>query len=652
MQANPFPLLSLSLFGIQHAFFKRGLRLAKHIVYKVKPEIAAMLHTSLKTYSGTEKMNLSRREFMQFLATAYAAGFWGTAEAKRLGPQSKQAVDLYNIPAFGNVSLLHFTDVHAQLLPIYYREPDIHIGVGSMMGELPHLVGDYFLQHFNIPRNSPEAYALAYMDFTELATKYGAMGGFAHLATLVKRMRADRPGALLLDGGDSWQGSATALWTNAQDMIDACLMLGVDVMTGHWEFTYGMDRVKEVIEKDFAGKLDFVAQNVVDYEFEDPIFEPYTIKDVNGVRVAVIGQAFPYTPIANPRYLVKDWQFGINEERAQAMVDECRDKGAQIVVILSHNGMDIDLKMASRVTGVDAILGGHTHDAVPIAKAVRNRSGQTLVINSGSNGKFLSVLDFEFRNGKIRDHHYRLVPIFSNLIEPDAQMAAHIKTVRAPFLQKLNRKVAVADELLYRRGTFNGTFDQLIVDALLEHQSADMAFSPGFRWGTSLLPGEDITFDDIMSQTAITYPTVGTNNMTGTQIKEILEDIADNRFNTDPYYQQGGDMVRIGGLDYTIDPTAKKGNYISEMEIKGKKVQANKKYNVARWASVQEDAEGPPVWDVVSDYLGAMKHVKVDHIDMPRIKNVKGNPGISDTFTQSNAKHRKHIEDKRLQRKK
>lgn len=578
-------------------------------------------------------MNISRREFLQMLATAYAAGFWGTSQAKGLGPKSKEARDLYDIPPFGNVSLLHITDVHAQLLPTYYREPDIHIGVGSMMGELPHLVGDYFLKHFNIPRNSPEAYALAYMDFPELAAKFGAMGGYAQMATLVKRLRASRPGSLMLDGGDSWQGSATALWTNAQDMVDANLLMGVDVMTGHWEFTYGMDRVKEVIEKDFAGKLDFVAQNVVDYEFEDPIFAPYTIKEVNGVQVAIIGQAFPYTPIANPRYLVKDWQFGINETRAQAMVDECRDKGAQIVVMLSHNGMDIDLKMASRVTGMDAILGGHTHDAVPVATPVKNHGGQTLVINSGSNGKFLSVLDFEYRNGKVRGHHYRLVPIFSNLIEPDKEMAAHIKNVRKPFLQKLNRKVAVADELLYRRGTFNGTFDQLAVDSILEHQQAEIAFSPGFRWGTSILPGEVITFDDIMSQTAITYPTVGASDMTGKQIKDILEDIADNRFNTDPYLQQGGDMVRIGGLQYSIDPTATKGSYIADMELGGKKIMANKKYKVARWASVSEGAEGPAIWDVLSDYLGAMKHVKIKHLDMPKIKNVKGNPGIADELT-------------------
>lgn len=578
-------------------------------------------------------MNISRREFLQFLATAYAAGFWRHGLGQGLTPASKEAKDLYHIEPFGNVSLLHFTDCHAQLLPIYYREPDIHIGVGAMTGQVPHLVGSYFLEKFNIPRHSPEAYALAYMDFPELAKKYGAMGGFPCLATLVKRLRDSRPGSLLLDGGDTWQGSATSLWTNAQDMIDASLLLGTDVMTGHWEFTYGMERVKQVIDNDFQGKLDFVAHNVVDYEFEDPIFSPYTIKDVNGVKVAVIGQAFPYTPIANPRYLVEDWQFGINEERCQTMVDQARDEGAQVVVLLSHNGMDIDLKLASRVTGLDAILGGHTHDAIPVAKPVKNHSGKTLVINSGSNGKFLSVLDLEVRNGKVRDYHYRLVPVFANLIEPDTEMTAHVNKARAPFQDKLNEKLAVADELLYRRGTFNGTFDQLIVDALMQHEQAEIAFSPGFRWGTSMLPGEAITLDDVMSQTAITYPAVTTGPMSGQAIKDILEDIADNRFNTDPYYQQGGDMVRIGGLDYSIDPTAQKGKRISDMELGGKKIKAGKQYKVARWASVAKDAKGPAVWDVVADYLRAMKHVRVKHLNMPKIVNVKGNPGIADELT-------------------
>jgi sulfur-oxidizing protein SoxB len=577
-------------------------------------------------------MNISRREFLQLLATAYAAGFWRPGLAGTAGPVSSAAKDLYEIPAFGNVSLLHFTDCHAQLLPLYYREPDVHIGVGAMAGEVPHVVGKYFLKKFNIPANSPEAYALAYMDFPELAAKYGAMGGFAHLATLVKRLRASRPGSLLLDGGDSWQGSATALWTNAQDMVDACLLLGVDVMTGHWEFTYGMARVKEVIEKDFAGKIEFVAQNIVDYEFEDAVFKPYVIKDVNGVRVAVIGQAFPYTPIANPRYLIKDWQFGINEERCQSMIDKARDEGAQVVVLLSHNGMDIDLKMASRVTGLDAILGGHTHDAVPIAEPVKNRGGTTLVINSGSNGKFLSVLDFEYRNGKVRDYQFRLVPVFANLIEADPAMVAHIKAVRAPFEAKLSQKLAVADELLYRRGTFNGTFDQIIVDALMAQQDAEIAFSPGFRWGTNILPGEAITMDDVMSLTSTTYPEVTSGPMTGAALKEILEDIADNRFNDDPYMQQGGDMVRIGGLQYAIDPSVPKGNRIQDMELKGKRIEANKSYKVARWASM-EKTDGPPIWDVVSAHLQHLKHIKVEKLNAPKIINIKGNPGIAEELT-------------------
>lgn len=530
------------------------------------------------------------------------------------------------------MSLLHFTDCHAQLSPLYYREPDIHIGLGPMAGKVPHLVGKYFLEKFNIPRNSPEAYALTYMNFPELAAKYGAMGGFAHLATLVKQLRGSRPGSLLLDGGDTWQGSATSLWTNAQDMVDASLLLGVDIMTGHWEFTYGMERVKEIIENDFAGKLDFVAQNVVDREFEDPIFKPYVIKEINNVRVAIIGQAFPYVPIAHPRHMAEGWQFGINEERCQEMIDRARSEGAQIVVLLSHNGMDIDMKLASRVTGLDAILGGHTHDAIPVAEPVKNRNGTTLVINSGSNGKFLSVLDFDYRNGKVRDYKFHLVPVFSNLIEPDAQMSTHIKTVRAPFEAKLQKKLAVADELLYRRNTFNGTFDQIILDALMAHQDSEIAFSPGFRWGTSILPGETITLDDVMSQTAITYPTVTTNLLTGAQIKDILEDVADNRFNPDPYKQQGGDMARVGGLEYNIDPTVSIGLRIQDMTLKGKPLDAKKQYKVAGWASMTE-SKGTPIWDVVSEYLQDMKHVKINHLNMPKIKNVKGNPGIADELT-------------------
>ncbi|MEO9103074.1 MAG: thiosulfohydrolase SoxB, partial [Burkholderiaceae bacterium] len=430
-------------------------------------------------------MSLSKREFLQTLAAASAAGMLLGRHAQ--ADTAKAQSGLYDRPRFGNVSLLHMTDCHAQLKPVYFREPSVNLGIEDMRGRLPHLVGTHFLEATGIAPQTDLAHAFTYLDFEEAAQRYGRIGGFAYLATLVKLMKASRPGALLLDGGDTWQGSATALWTNAQDMVDAAKLLGVDVMTGHWEFTYGMERVKEIIEKDFAGKVDFVAQNVKTTDFGDPVFKPYVMREINGVPVAIIGQAFPYTPIANPRYLVSEWTFGIQDDNMQKVVDEARGKGAQVVVVLSHNGMDVDLKMASRVRGIDAIFGGHTHDGVPIALPVSNAGGKTLVTNAGSNGKFLGVMDFDVKEGKVADFRYSLMPVFSNQLKADAEMDALITKVRAPYEAKLAEKLAVTDGLLYRRGNFNGSWDQLICDAMMDVQGADIAFSPGFRWGTSLL---------------------------------------------------------------------------------------------------------------------------------------------------------------------
>ncbi len=456
----------------------------------------------------------------------------------------------YDFAKFGNVSLLHYTDCHAQLNPIYFREPHINLGIADMYGNPPHLVGEHLLKHFGIPANSPEAYAFSYLNFAEAAQKYGRVGGFAHLKTLVDQLRAERPGALLLDGGDTWQGSATSLWTNAQDMVDAQIKLGVDIMTAHWEFTYGAERVQEIIENDLANAgLDFVAQNVRDTDFEDPVFPAYVIREINGHNVAIIGQAFPYTPIANPRYMVPEWSFGIRDMEMQERVEEARDEGAEVVIVLSHNGMDVDLKMASRVSGIDAIMGGHTHDGVPQPIRVKDPDGNhTLVINSGSNSKFLSLLDLDVQDGKVKDFRYKLLPVFSELLPADPEMTAYIQSVREPYEQQLNEQLAVTEDTLYRRGNFNGTFDQVICDALMQELNAPIAFSPGFRWGVSVLPGQPITFDEVMTQTAMTYGTVTRNELSGEQIKTILEDVADNLFNTDPYYQQGGDMVRVGGL--------------------------------------------------------------------------------------------------------
>ncbi|MGM9488883.1 thiosulfohydrolase SoxB [Ideonella sp. YS5] len=577
-------------------------------------------------------MGISRRDFLQVLGAASAAGMglarWAEADA------ATASEGLYEAPRFGSVSFLHMTDCHAQLKPLSFREPSVNLGVGSMLGQWPHLVGDALLQRAALRPGTELAHAYTCLDFEQAARRYGRVGGFAHLATLVKRLKASRPGALLLDGGDTWQGSATSLWTEAQDMVEAAKLLGVDVMTGHWEFTYGMERVREIVEKDLKGRISFLAQNVKTADFGDPEFESHLMREINGVPCAIIGQAFPYTPIANPRYFVADWTFGIQEEPLQKLVDQVRAKGAQVVVLLSHNGMDVDLKMASRVRGIDAIFGGHTHDGVPVAIPVANAGGKTLVTNAGSNGKFLGVMDFELKGGRVADFRYRLLPVFSNQLPADPAMEALIAKVRAPYEARLADKLAVSDGLLYRRGNFNGSWDQLICDALMEVQGADIAFSPGFRWGTTLLPGEVITREAMMDQLAITYPYATVSEMSGETIKTVLEDVCDNLFNPDPYYQQGGDMVRVGGLSYTCTPGEAMGRRIDNMRLKGKPIEAGKTYKVAGWAPVAEAARTAPgtrpVWEVVEPWLKSQPggRVKPRALNTPTLVGVAGNPGL------------------------
>ena len=574
-------------------------------------------------------MNLSKRDFFQLLGAGTMAGMglgtYADADA------ATATNGLYDIPKFGSVSFLHMTDCHAQLKPIYFREPTVNLGVGSMKGRLPHLVGEHLLREAKVRPGSAQAHALTALDFEKAARRYGKVGGFAHLATLVKRLKASRPGALLLDGGDTWQGSATSLWTNGQDMVDAAKLLGVDIMTGHWEFTYGMERVKEIVEKDFAGKIEFLAQNIKTNDFGDQVFKPYVMREINGVPCAIIGQAFPYTPIANPRYMVADWAFGIQEETMQATVNEARAKGALVVVLLSHNGMDVDLKMASRVTGIDAILGGHTHDGMPVATLVSNKSGKTIVTNAGSNSKFLGVLDFEVKDKRITDFRYKLLPIFSNMLPADVEMDALITKVRAPYEAKLAEKLAITEGTLYRRGNFNGTGDQLLLDALMDVQGADLAFSPGFRWGTSLLPGQAITREWLMDMTATTYSYATVTEMSGETIKTVLEDVADNLFNPDPYYQQGGDMVRVGGMQYSCNPNEAMGKRIDDMRLNGKPIEAGKKYKVAGWAPVSEEAKtagGKPVWELAEQWLKAQGgKVSARKLNSPKLKAVLPNPG-------------------------
>ena len=572
---------------------------------------------------------MRRREFLQGLAAAAVSGL---PLAEAFAADDADGERFYgSLAPFGNVALLHITDCHAQLNPVRFREPSVNLGVADARGKPPHLVGEALLRHFGIAKGSRDAHAFTYLDFVRASRAYGRMGGFAHIATLVNRLRGDRPGALLLDGGDTWQGSGTSLWTRGQDMVEAAKLLGVDVMTGHWEFTYGADRVREVADKDFAGRVDFVAQNVRTADFGDPVFPSSVIKRINGVPVGIVGQAFPYTPIANPRYFVPQWTFGIQEDGLQKAVDEARAKGAQIVVLLSHNGMDVDLKVAARVTGIDVILGGHTHDAVPQPSLVANRAGKTFVTNAGSNGKFVGLVEFDVRQGKVADTRYRLIPVFANLLPADREMQALIAKVRGPFDARLSEKLAVTGEVLYRRGNFNGTFDQLLLDALMAEKNAEIAFSPGFRFGPTLLAGETIRYEDLLDHTAITYPHVTVNKLTGETIKTILEDVADNLFNPDPYYQQGGDMVRVGGMQYAIDPYAPTGRRVTRMELRGKAIEPSKEYTVAGWAAVSEEAKqagGEPVWEVAARYLRAQKTIAPRMPNVPKIEGVSADPGL------------------------
>lgn len=571
-------------------------------------------------------MNLSRREFLYMMAIASAGGV-ALGNGKSLAAQANA---LYDLPPFGSVSLLHITDCHAQLLPVYFREPSYNLGVAAQAGKPPHLVGANLLKYFNIQADSALAHAYSSVNFEQAARIYGKIGGFAHLSSLVKMVRSSRPGAILLDGGDTWQGSGTALWTRGQDMVEACKLLGVDIMTLHWEATYGDERVKELETKDLQGHIDIVAQNVQTTDFGDAVFKPYVMRNMNGVPVAIIGQAFPYTPIANPRWQIPNWSFGIQEENLQKTIEEARAAGAQLVVLLSHNGMDVDLKLASRVTGIDAILGGHTHDGIPNPILVSNKSGKTLVTNAGSNGKFLGVLDFEVKSGKVTDYRYKLLPVFANLLPEDAEMRSLIAKLRAPYEAKLSEELAITEDTLYRRGNFNGSFDQVILDALMAVKGAEIAFSPGFRWGTSLLPGQPILMEHVMDQTAITYPWTTVTAMTGETIKTILEDVADNLFNPDPYYQQGGDMVRVGGLRYECAPNAPMGQRIRSMTLNGTAIEANKTYKVAGWAPVSEASKnaGTPIWDVVTDYLRSQKTIKRVRPNIPKLIGVDNNLGI------------------------
>ena len=552
---------------------------------------------------------ISRRDFLQATVAASAiVGASGFGNWGRLAAQQKLTQDqLLEFDPLGNVTLIHICDLHAQLKPIWFREPEINLGVGEVKGLPPHVTGKDFLKLYNIEAGSPGAYALTYDDFVSLAKGYGRMGGMDRVSTVVNAIRADRPDSLFLDSGDTWHGSYTAEQTAGQDVVNVMNALKPDAMTSHWEFTLGKDRVDEIVETlDFP----FLGANIFDNEWEEPAYEPYKMFERGGAKIAVIGQAFPYMPIANPRWMFPTLSFGIREERMIEVVQEVRDEGADVVVVLSHNGFDVDRKMASRVEGIDVILCGHTHDALPEPLMI----GKTALIASGSNGKFISRVDLDVRDGGLQGLRHKLIPIFSDVIAPDPAMTALIDEQRAPFQDQLSEVLGHTDSLLYRRGNFNGTWDDLICNALIEEREADIALSPGFRWGPSLLPGDPITREDLHNATAMSYPAAYRSEMTGEFLHVILEDVADNLFNPDPYYQQGGDMVRVGGMGYRIDVTKPQGSRITEMTLlkDGSKIDPARTYTVSGWASVNEDTEGPAIWDVVENYVKRKGRVTID----------------------------------------
>jgi sulfur-oxidizing protein SoxB len=561
---------------------------------------------------------ISRRDFMQAaMATTALYGGSGFGNWSKLAAQQVLTQDqLLQFDTFGNVSLIHMTDIHAQLKPIYFREPEVNLGVGGNKGAVPHITGADFRKAYGIEDGSPSHYALTHDDFAALAQGYGRMGGLDRIATVVKAIRADRPDAILLDGGDTWHGSYGCYHTQGQDVVNAMALLRPDAMTFHWEFTLGTERVLELI-----GEMGFPAlgQNIFDAEWDEPAedFAPYTWFERGGAKIAVIGQAFPYMPIANPGWMFPEYSFGIRDQRMQEMVDEVRAEGADLVVLLSHNGFDVDKRMASVVSGIDVILSGHTHDALPEPVLV----GETVIVATGSNGKFVSRVDLDVRDGRMMGFRHKLIPIFSDVIAPDAEVAAQIDADRAPYEDKLNEVIGQADGTLYRRGNFNGTWDDLICNALLEERDAEIALSPGVRWGPSILPGQPITREDIWGVTSMTYPNAYRTEMTGEFLHVVLEDVADNLFNPDPFYQQGGDMVRVGGMGYRIDVTKPQGERITDMTLlkTGEAIDPARSYVVAGWASVNEGTEGPPIWDVVESYIRRKGTVSVGENDTVKV---------------------------------
>ncbi len=630
---------------------------------------------------------IDRRTFLKLMGL----GAFGGATASALPwlmenakAAAKSAEEYYSFPMQGDFRILHTTDVHGQLLPVYFREPNVNLGVGDAYGRPPHLVGKKMLDAMGLPEEGREAYAFTYLNFFDYAKKYGRMGGYANIKTLVEKLRKQaggRDNTVLLDGGDLWQGSGTSLWTRGVDMVEASNLLGVDAMVGHWEFTYGEE---EVLANVALFKGDFIGQNVRvkedslfgdDYAkmvekfdgrglFDEDVgyaFQPYVMKKLNGRRVAIVGQAFPRTANANPPEFFPDWSFGLREDDMKDLVKKIReDEKPDAVVLLTHNGMDVDIKMAERVPGLNAVFGGHTHDAVPKPLEVKNVEGHTcLVTNAGCSGKYVGAMDFGFEDGKLKKTEYKLFPVFTEMLPADKEMEAYITQMRSKkyddkivesrakdkmfnkarvgksFDEILTEKLAIADRTLYRRGNFMGTWDQVLCNALREEHGAHVAMSAGVRWGTSTLKGDWITMEDVMTQTSTTYSETYVTEMKGSQLLNTLEQVADNLFDPDPYLQSGGDMVRVGGMDYTIDPTKKLGERISDARLdNGEKIEPDKTYKVAGWAVVNRTPEGRLMFDVVRDYIiknkdkdNVLHLAKINH---PKLVGVKDNPGLAD----------------------
>ncbi len=629
-------------------------------------------------------MGLSAAGGAGLLAACSDKGTSSTTAAKTTTTAATISDDFYDLPMQGNVRILHTTDFHGQLQPVYFREPNVNLGVGDAYGRPPHLVGNKLLKAMNLKADTPESYAYTYLDFENAAAKYGKMGGFPQMKTLLDRMRKQaggRENTVTLDGGDLWQGSGTSLWTRGVDMVEASNILGIDVMVGHWEFTYKED---EVLSNIALFKGDFIGQNVrvkedslMDDNYmeltekydgrglydEDAgfAFQPYVIKEINGAKVCIIGQAFPRTANANPPEFFPDWSFGLREDDMIEMVEEIRaEEKPDIIVLLSHNGMDVDIKMAERVPGLNAVFGGHTHDGVPEPIKVKNVEGnECWVTNAGSNGKFLGVMDFDVKDGKIQGMNYNMMPILANALPADKEMQAYIDQMRSTVYDKnivesraskmmvnesrlgktydeiLTEKLAIADRVLYRRGNFMGTWDQVLCNALREEFGADVAMSAGVRWGTTTLKGDWITMEDVMTQCSMTYGETYVTEMKGKDFLNILEQVADNLFDPDPYLQSGGDMVRVGGLDYTIEPTKPLYERITNARLdNGDLIEPEKTYKIAGWAQVNRTPDGRLMWDVVHDYIVNNKDknnvLNIPKINHPKLVNVSGNPGIAE----------------------